>query len=165
MPFALHLSGALIAATLLAVTIVYGGTDGLVPIVLAMAGYFALSWLFSELTVTVDERAIRWHFRRGWLPGSVIIPEVREAETIYVSWLYGYGIRWAKGGRLYRAWGLDVVRLTCENRRPIFSARPTLRRWCARLRKRRRSGWRAWSGAEALPLSRSGSGTLFPLAG
>jgi hypothetical protein len=120
MPALLHWTGLTGAGAILAVSITLNGTDGLFPILVALAVFFALSWLFSEMRVTVDERGVRWAFRRGWFGGSVIIPDIREAETAYVSWLYGYGYRWTMRGPLYRAWGLDCVKVHRQNAKPLF---------------------------------------------
>ncbi|MCU0830713.1 MAG: hypothetical protein MUC58_04205 [Rhizobiaceae bacterium] len=120
MPPVLHWTGLVFAVTALGVSIGLGGTDGLLPVLAALAVFFALSWLFSEMTIKVDERGVRWAFRRGWFGGSVSIADIREAETSYVSWLYGYGYRWTMRGPLYRAWGLDCVMIHRAQGKPVF---------------------------------------------
>jgi hypothetical protein len=119
LPGALFLSTAATVAVGLAVGIGIGGTSGLWPIVAALAVFFALTWVFSEMTVTVDDREVAWRFRHGLLARRLIIPDIREAEQAYVSWLYGYGYRWTTKGPLYRAWGLDVVRIHRKSGRPV----------------------------------------------
>jgi hypothetical protein len=72
------------------------------------------------MDITVDADRVRWSFRFGWFARSILIADIREAETAYVSWIYGYGVRWSSKGPLYRAWGLDCVKIHRTTGKPVF---------------------------------------------
>jgi hypothetical protein len=88
------------------------------PWVLA-AGAVVLAWLFSSLTVEVDENEIRWHFGPGlWkyrLPRAEIANVQAIHSTLWMGILSGYGIRMRPGYRLYNVSGLDAVELRLKS--------------------------------------------------
>jgi hypothetical protein len=68
------------------------------PMVLtAMALSFLSAWVFSQLTVAVDEQALRWYFGGGIPRFSVSRGEIRGARAIKLPWYYGMGIHYFPG--------------------------------------------------------------------
>jgi hypothetical protein len=89
-----------------------------VPWALAI-GCLLLAWLFSSLTVDVDEDEIRWHFGPGLWNYRVPLVEIANVQTTHNNWwtgiLSGYGIRMRPGYRLYNVSGLDAVELRLKS--------------------------------------------------
>jgi hypothetical protein len=93
--FALSLSGAL--AAILAVTLI----------------------LFSTLTVTVDDGAVRLAFGLEALRREVSLDQIAEARRVRNAWYSGWGVRVIPNGRLYNVGGLDAVELQLDNGRVV----------------------------------------------
>jgi hypothetical protein len=92
---ALSLSGAL--AAILAVTLI----------------------LFSTLTVTVDDGAVRLAFGLDALRREVSLDQIAEARRVRNAWYSGWGVRVIPNGRLYNVGGLDAVELQLDNGRVV----------------------------------------------
>ena len=85
-----------------------------VPI-LALTGY-----LFSSLTVRVDERHLRWHFGPGFWKKSIDRREIVAVAPAQFKWWHGYGIRITPRGWLYRVSGYNAVGVTLASGKTIF---------------------------------------------
>jgi hypothetical protein len=120
MPAAVQAATAALALAALSFFVRLWGTEGLLPVALGLGFIVALNAVFSKLSITVSERGVDWAFRGGWYKGFVPIRDITEAETVYKSWIAGYGDRWTPSGRLLRAWGLDVVRIHRKGKKPLF---------------------------------------------
>jgi hypothetical protein len=76
-------------------------------------------WLFSSLTVEVDEREIRWFFGPGLWKYRIARADIDNARILHSTWwiglLNGYGIRMRPGYRLYTVSGLDAVELRLKS--------------------------------------------------
>ncbi len=72
---------------------------------------FILAWLFSSLTVIVDDKEVRWYFGPGAWSYRAARSDIESAHAVRNSWLAGFGIRMAPGFRLYNVSGLDAVEL------------------------------------------------------
>lgn len=94
-PFALALSGAL--AAILAVVLV----------------------LFSTLTVTVDDVAVRLAFGLDLLRREIPLDAVVRARKLRNAWWAGWGTRVITNGRLYSVGGLDAVELELDTGRVV----------------------------------------------
>ena len=92
---ALSLSGAL--AAILAVTLV----------------------LFSTLTVTVDDSAVRLAFGMEVLRREVALDEIAAAAKVRNAWYSGWGVRIIPNGRVYNVGGLDAVELRLDSGRVV----------------------------------------------
>jgi hypothetical protein len=116
----LHATTALLAALALMVFLTAGSGEGAAAVLGGLAVLVGLNVIFSRMDVSVDADRVRWAFRFGWFARSILIADIREAETAYVSWIYGYGVRWSSKGPLYRAWGLDCVKIHRAAGKPVF---------------------------------------------
>lgn len=85
------------------------------------AGFVLLVWLFSSLTVDVDEQDVRWHFGPGIWTYRIARADIENAEIVRNNWSDGFGIRMRPGLRLYNVSGLEAVelRLRTGDRRRI----------------------------------------------
>ena len=69
-------------------------------------------WLFSSLTVEVDDAKLQWHFGPGFWKKSIARNDIASATPVRTKWWYGYGIRYTPKGWLYNIQGLDAVAIT-----------------------------------------------------
>lgn len=76
--------------------------------------------VFSFLTVTVDREALVLRFGLGAWRRRVPLAQIERAEVRRVPWVWGYGIRLAPKGWLYRVAGLDAVDLTLRSGRHVY---------------------------------------------
>ena len=74
-----------------------------VPIIIAL--------LFSSLTVSVNERELRWYFGPGLWIYQLPVDEIETVAVVRNQWWNGFGIRMRPGFRLYNVSGLDAVEL------------------------------------------------------
>ena len=74
-------------------------------------GTVILGWLFSSLTVEVDDNELRWHFGPGLWTYRIARADIDSVRPVRNSWLNGFGIRMRPGFRLYNVSGLDAVEL------------------------------------------------------
>ena len=86
-------------------------------IILGAVSVFLLvvAWLFSSLTVTVDDEAVAWHFGPGFWRRRILRSEITGAEPTRTHWTDGWGIRITSRGTLYNVGGLDAVAITRSN--------------------------------------------------
>ena len=75
--------------------------------------------LFSTLTVTVDDVAVRLSFGLGVLRREVPLDAVAAARAVKNSWLAGWGVRVIPHGRLYNVGGFDAVELQLDSGRVV----------------------------------------------
>ena len=75
------------------------------------SGFVVLAWLFSSLTVEVDEHEFHWHFGPGIWRYRIMLAEIETIAVVRNSWWNGFGIRMRPGFRLYNVSGLDAVEL------------------------------------------------------
>jgi hypothetical protein len=78
-------------------------------------GMAILPWLFSSLTVSVDDSEVRWYFGPGAWTYRMPLADIAAARTVRNSWLNGFGIRMGPGFRLYNVSGLDAVELQLKS--------------------------------------------------
>jgi hypothetical protein len=74
-------------------------------------GTVILAWLFSSLTVEVNDNELRWHFGPGLWTYRIARADIDSVRHVRNSWLNGFGIRMRPGFRLYNVSGLDAVEL------------------------------------------------------
>ena len=75
--------------------------------------------LFSTLTVSVDDAAVRLSFGLGVLRREVPLDEVVAARAVKNSWIAGWGVRVIPHGRLYNVGGFDAVELQLDGGRVV----------------------------------------------
>jgi hypothetical protein len=73
------------------------------------------TWLFSSLTVIVNNNEVRWYFGPGVWSYRTELADIQSARTVRNSWFNGWGIRMAPGFRLYNVSGLDAVEMKLKN--------------------------------------------------
>src|ERR1700726_3742353 len=67
--------------------------------------------LFSSLTVEVNDNELRWYFGPGLWTYRLPLNEIKDVAVVRNHWWSGFGIRMARGFRLYNVSGLDAVEL------------------------------------------------------
>lgn len=73
---------------------------------------FSIGFVFSSLTVRVDEHSLKWHFGFNFWTKSIARSDVAKAETQKTKWWHGWGIRLTPKGWLYNVAGFDAVAVT-----------------------------------------------------
>lgn len=73
------------------------------------------TWLFSSLTVIVNSKEMRWYFGPGIWTYRAALSNIESSHVVRNSWFNGWGIRAARGFRLYNVSGLDAVELKLQN--------------------------------------------------
>ena len=75
--------------------------------------------LFSTLTVTADDHALRLWFGLGLLRREVLLADVTAVRKVRNHWYVGWGVRIIPRGRVYNVGGLDAVELEMESGRVV----------------------------------------------
>ena len=75
-----------------------------------------LSATFGTMTISVDERFLRWRFGYLKLPmWKVALADISELTIVDIAWIQGYGIRYTREGILYRVSGNQGIRVARKN--------------------------------------------------
>ncbi len=85
-----------------------------IPLALAVAGAFA------TLTVRVDRERLSLRFGLGLWRRGVPLADVESARPFRIPWYWGYGIRLAPRGWLYRVGGGSGVDLLLRGGRHVY---------------------------------------------
>ena len=114
----------IVGAALVAEVIVAAVLASEDTVVLALSGAVAavlavVLAIFSTLTVTVDDTAVRLSFGFNVLRREVPLDEVAAVSRVRNSWVAGWGVRIIANGRLYNVGGLDAVELELDNGRVV----------------------------------------------
>jgi hypothetical protein len=106
----------LAVAAIVCAAIAYGdtGASRWLAGVLAV-GMMILAWLFSSLTVVVNDSEVRWYFGPGAWNYRMALTDIVSAGAVRNSWLNGFGVRMGPGFRLYNVSGLDAVELKLKD--------------------------------------------------
>ena len=75
----------------------------------------ATAVLFSSLTVEVGDGELRWYFGPGLWTYRLPLDEIKDVAVVRNQWWNGFGIRMARGFRLYNVSGLDAVELRLKS--------------------------------------------------
>jgi hypothetical protein len=78
-------------------------------------GLLGVAWLFSSLTIEVNERELRWHFGPGLWTYRLPRNEIETVQIVRNHWWNGFGIRMRPGFRLYNVSRLDAVELRLKS--------------------------------------------------
>ena len=113
--------GTLMIVTLLISALVctataYGhaGPSRWLPAAMAV-GLVILAWLFSSLTVIVNDKELSWYFGPGAWTYRMARGDIAAVNIVRNSWTNGFGIRLASDFRLYNVSGLDAVELKLKD--------------------------------------------------
>ncbi len=96
----------LLVATGMGFVLYQSSAPFLAPLPLAVCLLILVS--FRTLTVSLDERGIRWRFN-PLVESGVNWSQVRSVEVGREPWYWGWGIRWTPRGWLWRIRGLGCV--------------------------------------------------------
>lgn len=101
-----------VVAALVCAAFAYSDTSASRWIAGAIAlGMIILAFLFSSLTVIVNDQDVRWYFGPGAWSYSTARSDIESAQAVRNSWTNGWGIRVGSGFRLYNVSGLNAVEL------------------------------------------------------
>lgn len=85
-------------------------SSALLRVIFAFGG-----WLFSSLTVCIEEGWLKWSFGPGLIRKKVPLADIESAEPVRNSWSCGWGIHYTPGGWLYNVSGMEAVRIVIKN--------------------------------------------------
>ena len=61
------------------------------------------------MEVSASDLIVSWSM--GWPSKTILRTDIRSVEVVRNRWIYGWGIRWIRGGWMWNVWGLDAVEL------------------------------------------------------
>ena len=105
----------LLLSALVAATAAYANTGSRWATAAVAIGVALAAWLFSSLTVIVNDNELRWYFGPGAWSYRMALANVEATRVVRNSWLNGFGIRMRPGFRLYNVSGLDAVELKLKS--------------------------------------------------
>ena len=77
-----------------------------------------LMWLFSSLTVEVEDEELKHWFGPGFWKKAYALQDIESVKQVRNSWIFGWGIRITPHGWLYNVSGLDAVQIQlCSGRK------------------------------------------------
>jgi hypothetical protein len=79
-----------------------------------------IGWVFSQLTVSVSDEHLVWHFGGGFWTKRLNRAEITCAKPVRCKWWYGWGIRLSPLGWLYNVSGLDAVAVTGSDGKTVL---------------------------------------------
>ena len=82
-----------------------------VPLALTFCILLLVAWLFSTLTVEVDEREMRWYFGPRLWTHRLDLTQVESVRPVKNHWWYGWGIRMTPHGWLFNVTGFDAIEI------------------------------------------------------
>lgn len=84
-----------------------------------LAALLLTAFLFSTLTVEVDEENLAFFFGPGFLRRSLPLKSIRSFRVVRNPWWYGWGIHLTPHGWLYNVSGWEAVELELEDGRRL----------------------------------------------
>jgi len=82
---------------------------------LGLGAILIVAILFSALTVTVTQDAIRLYFGPGLIRKKIPLKDIESCRIVKNSWLYAWGIRITPHGLLYNVSGLSAVEIVMKD--------------------------------------------------
>jgi len=111
--------GGTIVYPLIAIIVIAIGVALISPIAriaLIIAIPLALTiWIFSKMTITIDETRVRAAFGPGFVYKDVALRDIESVKPLHVQWWYGWGIHLTPYGWLYNVSGRDAVAIRLRN--------------------------------------------------
>lgn len=102
----------IIAAIIMDVAFIAAGIPALSIISLVV---LAIAFVFSSLTVEIDDRTLRAYFGPGITAKQVAVADIAGAEVMPASPWNGWGIRVTTRGMLYNVSGRGAVEITLKS--------------------------------------------------
>jgi hypothetical protein len=81
--------------------------------------YFSVA-IFSSMTTTIDSEEITNAFKWGFPSGKIKISDIESIALVERSMWWGLGVRWIKGGTIWRSWGNRLIEITKKNGKNIL---------------------------------------------
>jgi hypothetical protein len=78
-----------------------------------------LVWIFSKLTITIDETRLHASFGPGFVYKDVPLDRVVSCEPVRIKWWEGWGIHLSRFGWLYNVSGWDAVAIQLRDGRRL----------------------------------------------
>lgn len=114
-PGTLMLVVLLVGAAVLAAAAYLNPGAGRWPALIVALGFVVLAWIFSSLTVVINENQLEWYFGPGLWKYRMALSDIAAVQIVRNNVLNGFGIRMRPGFRLYNVSGLDAVELRLTN--------------------------------------------------
>jgi hypothetical protein len=80
-------------------------------VLIGAAVALVVGWLWSSLTIRIDDAALRFHFGLGWPRKSVPLEDIDIVEVTRTTFWEGWGVHRTRRGWLYNVSGYDAVLL------------------------------------------------------
>ena len=84
-------------------------------ILLTIAVFLFAFSLFYCLTISIDDRTLRFWFGIGLIRKKIMIKDIESASQVRNHWYHGFGIHYIGGRWLYNIAGFDAVELRLKN--------------------------------------------------
>ncbi len=75
-----------------------------------------IMYVFSALTIRLDDKQISAKFRIPLVCKTVLLKNIESVKKVRNKWYYGFGIRIIPNGVLYNVSGLDGVEITIKGK-------------------------------------------------
>ncbi len=72
-------------------------------------------WIFTRLTVTVDDRMIKIQFGLRIIRKVFLLKDIEAHRVVKNPWYYGWGIRFTPRGWLFNVSGFSAIELRMKN--------------------------------------------------
>lgn len=82
-----------------------------------VALFAAVTYVFSSLTVEIDEATVRAGFANGIGRRTFKLADIEDTVVVEVPWSSGWGMRYTSLGWLYSVWGRRAVQLQLSDDR------------------------------------------------
>jgi len=110
-----YLMISVLAAALIGIGIMLAKSEiNAIAIVVAVIVALAL-WLFSSLTVTIDDSKLEVRYGPGLIRIPFKLGEIESYQSVKNQWYYGWGIRLTPHGMLYNVSGLQAVEIRMKS--------------------------------------------------
>lgn len=77
------------------------------------------AWMFSKLTVSIDDAKVRASFGPGLIYKDVALAQIESAMPVRIKWWEGWGIHLSRYGWLYNVSGWDAVAIRLRDGRQL----------------------------------------------
>ena len=95
------------------------------PTIILVAGgglAMVLLLIFASMRIVVDHEAVSWSFGAGFPNYRLPLADVRSAQVVQNSWLWGWGIRWSPAGWIYRVTGTHSVEIDTDKKKVFLGS-------------------------------------------
>lgn len=90
------------------------------PALFIILGSGVMGFVFSSMTVEVDDFELRFWFAPRFLGRHISRADIVSATPVRQGWWRGWGVRCIRGGWLYNVSGLEAVEIHLRNGRRVL---------------------------------------------